>query len=153
MGGWVAAMTFAKDPALMGVGLISAANLGGAVAKAPRAALEGFMSKTIGTDAGLRPLEGTSAAALADEAIRNAPAWDFVTVAKAIGAKPLLVVTANDGLAAQSQALADAVAKGEDAAVTQVHLATDHSYSDQRIALEAAVLRWLENLPGAPEGL
>ena len=37
--------------------------------------------------------------------------------------------------------------------VTLIHFATDHSYDDQRIALEAAVIRWLENLPGAPAGL
>jgi hypothetical protein len=28
-----------------------------------------------------------------------------------------------------------------------VHEATDHSWSDRRIALESAVLRWLQQLP------
>jgi len=28
--------------------------------------------------------------------------------------------------------------------VTTVHFATDHSYSDKRIALESAVIRWLQ---------
>jgi hypothetical protein len=30
--------------------------------------------------------------------------------------------------------------------VTTVHFATDHSYSDKRIALESAVIRWLETM-------
>jgi hypothetical protein len=49
-------------------------------------------------------------------------------------------------------ALAEAT---EDAAapITQAHLSTDCSYSDQLIALEAAVIHWLEDLPGAPAGL
>jgi hypothetical protein len=31
--------------------------------------------------------------------------------------------------------------------VNTVHFATDHSYSDQRTALSAAVLQWLAKLP------
>jgi hypothetical protein len=30
--------------------------------------------------------------------------------------------------------------------VRQIHIATDHSYSGSRIALETAVLQWLETL-------
>lgn len=29
-------------------------------------------------------------------------------------------------------------------------LKTDHSFNDQRIALESAIVKWLANLPGAP---
>jgi len=65
---------------------------------------------------------------------------------------PLLIVTSDDGLTPVGDGIAKAIGDGA-APVTQVHIATDHSYSDHRIALEATVLRWLENLPGAPAGL
>jgi hypothetical protein len=46
---------------------------------------------------------------------------------------------------------ADRLVKGVMAAgghqVTAIHLETDHSYSDQRIALETQVLNWLGSLP------
>ena len=44
-------------------------------------------------------------------------------------------------------ALADALRKAGDAKVSFVHMATDHGYSDHRIALETAVIEWLESLP------
>jgi uncharacterized protein len=44
-------------------------------------------------------------------------------------------------------ALADALRKAGDANVNLVHMASDHGYSDHRIALEMAVIEWLESLP------
>jgi 5-enolpyruvylshikimate-3-phosphate synthase len=44
----------------------------------------------------------------------------------------------------------DALIKGIAAAgghqVTSIHMETDHSYSDHRIALESAVIKWLAGL-------
>jgi hypothetical protein len=31
--------------------------------------------------------------------------------------------------------------------VSTMHMATDHSWSDRRVALESAVVRWLDRLP------
>ena len=42
--------------------------------------------------------------------------------------------------------LAAAVKKAGGTHVTEAHFATDHSYSDHRIALEATVLSWLATL-------
>jgi hypothetical protein len=89
---------------------------------------------------------------LADEAIRNAKAYAMIDDAPGLAKHPLLLITSDDGLKGGSDDLAKAIGDGA-APITQVHLSTDHSYSDQRIALEAAVIRWLENLPGAPAGL
>ena len=61
----------------------------------------------------------------------------------------MLVVTSNDGLAPSNDALVAAVRARGNTHVTAVHFDTDHSYSDRRIALESAVIRWLQSLPEA----
>jgi pimeloyl-ACP methyl ester carboxylesterase len=152
-GGFVAAYTGAHDPGVMAVGLISAANLGGQGMSALKHDLAvKVIDSNIGTSAGMHTLNATPDA-LADEAARNGKDWDVVSWADTLGKRPLLIVTSNDGLASANEALRDAVKAAGGADPTDVHFATDHSYDDQRIALEAAVIRWLENLPGAPAGL
>jgi hypothetical protein len=54
------------------------------------------------------------------------------------------VITSDDGLAASNDAFVAALRKAGGTDITTVHLTTDHSYSDQRIALEKAVLEALE---------
>lgn len=151
LGGWVAAYTGAHDPAVMATGLISAGNVGGLLGPMPHATAAKFIDDNIGASAGMRTLNA-SPDALADEAARNAKDWNFLDWSDALSKHPLLIVTSDDGLAAQNDALRDKV-KADGGDPTYVHIATDHSYDDQRIALEAAVVRWLENLPGAPAGL
>ena len=58
---------------------------------------------------------------------------------------PLLAITSNDQLAPQTDALVAAI-KAKGGKVTAVHMDTDHSYSDHRIALESAVITWLSGL-------
>ena len=41
--------------------------------------------------------------------------------------------------------------RAEGAPTTVVEMDSDHPFSDSRIALEAAAVRWLETLPGAPQ--
>jgi hypothetical protein len=117
----------------------------------PHAGAVKVIDDNIGTSAGMHTLNA-SPDALADEVIRNDKDWDFTAWADALGKHPLLLVTSNDGLAPAAEALRDKVKAGG-ADPSYVHIATDHSYDDQRIALESAVIRWLENLPGAPAGL
>jgi pimeloyl-ACP methyl ester carboxylesterase len=152
-GGFVAAYTGAHDPGVMAVGMISAANLGGQGMSALKhdVAVK-VIDDNIGTSAGMHTLNA-SPDALADEAARNEKDWDFVSWAGALDKHPLLLVTSDDGLAPANEALRDQAKAAGGAEPTYVHLATDHSYDDQRIALQAAVIRWLENLPGAPAGL
>ena len=151
MGGWAAAYAGAHDPGVIGVGLISAADLGPVLGGLPRAASVKAIDDNIGATAGMRTLNATPEG-LADEVIRNDKTYAVANDAPGLAKHPLLIVTSDDGLKSGADALAAAI--GDNAApVTQVHLPTDHSYSDQRIALEAAVIRWLENLPGAPAGL
>ncbi len=61
---------------------------------------------------------------------------------------PVLVLSSDDGLAAGTDALAGAIREAG-GAVTMRHEATDHSWSDRRIALAGHVIDWLEALPGA----
>ena len=140
LGGMAAAIIGRDNPGLLGVVMISAADfgqIGDPKTSGGETKLATFMADN------MESLAGTSPATLAHEATIEAPHWDFVDYAPALAHHPLLLITSNDGLADASNALAKAVRKqGGD--VTEVHLATDHSYSDQRIALETAVLAWLE---------
>ena len=149
MGGMAASIVGANDPTLAGVAMISAANFamfGPVQGAREKAELEAFMADNRESLAGVTP------AMMADEAARNAARWDFTSYAQALARHPLLLVTSDDGLAPASDALARAV-KTDKGAVTQVRLATDHSYSDARIALETAVVDWLANLPPAAAGV
>jgi pimeloyl-ACP methyl ester carboxylesterase len=151
MGGWAAAFVGAHDPALLGVGLISAGDIGGLFGPLPHAQAAKLVDDNIGTSEGMHTLNATPDS-LADEVSRNAKAYAMIDDATGLAKHPLLLITSDDGLRSSSDALAKALGEGA-APVTEVHLETDHSYSGQRIALEAAVIRWLENLPGAPAGL
>jgi pimeloyl-ACP methyl ester carboxylesterase len=141
MGGWVTALTAAQDSGLAGTVLISAADMGG------RGAVPGakaMIAKTMATD--METLSSTTPEKMADEIIAISPRLSFnAVVAKGLSGKPLLVVTSDDGLAPMDDKLAAAV-KADGGRVAGVHFATDHSYSDKRIALEAAVVNWLEGL-------
>jgi pimeloyl-ACP methyl ester carboxylesterase len=144
LGGMAAAIVGRDNASLLGVGLISAADfgaIGGGAVPGGRDGLTAFMSQS------MESLAGTTPAALADEAMAHAKAWEFVAYAPGLSKHKLLLVTSDDGLASASDALARAVRKQGGKPVTEIHLATDHSYSGTRIALEAAVLRWLTSLP------
>ncbi len=63
---------------------------------------------------------------------------------------PLLVLSADDGLAAGMNRLVGQVRADGGSHVTAVHVATDHSWSDARIRSESEVISWLASLPAAP---
>jgi pimeloyl-ACP methyl ester carboxylesterase len=150
MGGFVAGWTGGHDADVMATATISAANIGPGIGGQPRSVAVKVVDDNIGTTAGMHTLAGTSPETLADEAIAGAKTLDFTLGAATLAPRPLLLVTSDDGLADDSAGLARAVRKAGGTRVSEVHLATDHSYSDKRIALEAVILSWLETLPGAP---
>jgi hypothetical protein len=88
---------------------------------------------------------------MADEIERNRSAFDWTPASSGLARHPLLVLTADDGLAAMDDALAQSVASIPGAHVTKIHAATDHGWSDARIRLEDEVIRWLRNLPAKTE--
>jgi uncharacterized protein len=149
MGGFMASYTAAQDPAIRAVGLISAANMGGMATARLKPGQEEAAVKPLAAALaaeGIAPLAGCTPESLARELIANGAKWNIPDFAPKLASRPMLVVTSDDGLAASSDALVAGLEKAGDTAVTALHLATDHAYSDQRIALEKAVLDGLAYL-------
>ena len=139
MGGWVTALTAAHDHALAGAILISAADMG-RMGEAPHDKLVALIADD------MESLAGVTAASMADELSRNAKRWEFANAADGLKDLPLLVLSADDGLAPQTDALVVAIAASGGHHVEAVHQTTDHSWSDHRIFLESAVIEWLGKL-------
>lgn len=138
MGGWVTALVAGKDPQLIGAALISMANMG-SLGAMPRDKLLGFTSGETETLV-------TTPALMADELTANSAAFNVNAAGPGLARLPLLVVTSDDGLAGDARALVAGVRQAGGTRITERHIATDHSYSDSRIALETAVLEWLATL-------
>jgi uncharacterized protein len=150
MGGFMASYGAAQDPAIRAAGMISAWDIGREGLAAVKPGQEEEAVKPLATSLakeGLAPLAGCTAESLAREILNNRSRWDFVDYAGKLAPRPALITTSDDGLAATDGALADALRTAGDAKVILVHMATDHGYSDHRIALETAVIEWLESLP------
>ncbi|MGB6199949.1 MAG: alpha/beta fold hydrolase [Candidatus Acidiferrales bacterium] len=148
MGGFMANFVGAEDAGIEAVGMISAANLGGT----DTWPLGGGHAATVDAVAaalaksGMAPLAGCTPESLARDVIANQARWDFVGFAPKLASRPILVVTADDGLTATNDAFVAALRKSGAASLTAIHMATDHGYSDHRIALETAVLMWLDSV-------
>ena len=140
MGGWATAMTASKDPALMGAVLISAANMA-SLSAMPRQMLVKAASENAETLV-------TTPDKMADELTAGAKTFALMTTGDGLAKLPVLIVSSDDGLAKGTDALAAAI-RAQGGKVEMQHFATDHSYSDSRLALQAAVITWLEALPGA----
>jgi acetyl esterase/lipase len=139
MGGWVTALTAAKDHALIGTILISAADMGRAGSQ-PHDPLVADMAGD------MEALNGVTAESMAAELSANAQAFRMENAAAGLAQIPLLALTADDGLAPDAAGLVKAIeAKGGHQATVK-HFATDHSFSDRRIALESEIINWLAGL-------
>ncbi|MGB6875266.1 MAG: alpha/beta fold hydrolase [Candidatus Acidiferrales bacterium] len=139
MGGWVVVNVASHDHGLIGAILISAADMS-KQADAPRDRLVAEMADNMETLAGVTP------ESMADE-LRSLPkTLRFENAAAALTQTPLLVLTANDGLAPSADALVRDIQAYGGHEVTEMHFATDHGWSDHRIALESAVITWLAGL-------
>jgi pimeloyl-ACP methyl ester carboxylesterase len=149
MGGMIAATIGAHDPTLRAIGLISAANMASgrlSVVKPNETSnidnLAAHLDKV-----GLYPLAGCTPKSLARELLANTSRWNFPDFAPLLNPRPVLLITSDDGLAQASDRLAEGLRSLNDPHLTTLHLATDHVYSGQRIALETAVVDWLNQLP------
>jgi len=150
MGGFMANYAAAQDPKIEAVVMISAANLGGMRARreAPQSSDEDAVKSIAAALAaeGMAPLAGCTPESLAQEIIANHAQWDFATNAPKLATRPILVITSDDGLAPENEAFVAAAKKAGGTKINAAHMATDHSYSDHRIALETTVLEWLASL-------
>jgi pimeloyl-ACP methyl ester carboxylesterase len=139
MGGWVTGMVASEDQALAGAILISAANMG----MAAQMAGDRLEAQAAGNS---EALAGTSPALQAAELRAQAAAFDLRPRAAGLARQPLLVLTSDDGLKPTTDPLV-AAARAAGGKVTEGHQATDHSWSDARIALATRIHDWLETLP------
>lgn len=149
MGGFNAVTTAAKDPGILALGMISASDIGGRIPPGLDASAKEIAIHRIAhslASEGMSPLAGTSPEALARETVDHAEAWKFAADAPALKTRPVLIVTSDDGLAPANDAFAQTLRAGGNDRVTTHHLATDHSFSDRRIALTVTVLDWLTTL-------
>jgi pimeloyl-ACP methyl ester carboxylesterase len=137
MGGWIAARTSAGDPGVMGTVLISAWNP--TVPTSHQATVK-EMADDMESLVGVTP---ESMAAQLESLPKNLSLTD---AAEGLKDRPLLVLTADDGLAPASAALVDAIRARGGSHVSSSHTATDHSWSDRRIELETKVILWLQGL-------
>lgn len=139
MGAWATTLVAAKDPALQGAITISLADLG-LVGGATRGQLIARAADNAET------LAGTTPEMMADELIAGAKANRSAAGAAGLAKLPMLVLTSDDGLAPGSDSLVAAIREAGGTRVTTAHVATDHSWSDARLKLEALVIGWLEGL-------
>jgi pimeloyl-ACP methyl ester carboxylesterase len=139
MGGWVVAHTAARDHSLSGAILISMADMG-LDGSRPRAQAVAAMADDMET------LVDVTAESMVDELVAHAKEFVVTGTAAGLAQIPVLAITANDHLAAQTDALVAAIKAQGGRRVAAVHLDTDHSYSDRRIALESIVITWLSGL-------
>jgi pimeloyl-ACP methyl ester carboxylesterase len=147
MGGFVAGWLAGHDDHLAGAILISAGkSFGNLPSGIPRKEVVQRMEDNLQNEKGMHTVGNTTAEELADEVIRNNAAWNLAQFAPTLAKHPLLVVTSDDGGAAGNERVAAAVNAQPGAKVSVVHLATDHSYNDQRLALASTVVGWLDQL-------
>jgi len=139
MGGWVTVQTAAHDHGLIGAILISAADMG-YMGQMPREKAVALMADN------MEALAGVTSQSMADEVIANAKKFSFDNAVSGLTQTPLLVLSADDGLAAQTDWLVKAIGAAGGTKVTAIHAATDHGWSDHRIFLETTVINWLGQL-------
>src|SRR6185437_7799863 len=149
MGGFMSVEGAAADPAVKAFATISAADLGGRMKQmlATQATPDAIAKVAAALAAeGMAPLAGCTPQGLANDLVQHVATWPFADEVDALKNRTALIVTSDDGLADENNRFAAALRKAGDSHVTTVHLPTDHSYSDRRIELSRAVLKWLAAL-------
>jgi len=150
MGGFMSVEGPAADPAVKAFATISAADLGGRMKQmlATQATPDAIAKVAAALAAeGMAPLAGCTPQGLANDLVQHVATWPFADEVDALKNRTALIVTSDDGLADENNRFAAALRKAGDSHVTTAHLPTDHSYSDRRIELSRAVLKWLAALP------
>ncbi|NIJ08697.1 diadenosine tetraphosphate (Ap4A) HIT family hydrolase/pimeloyl-ACP methyl ester carboxylesterase [Sphingomonas vulcanisoli] len=146
LGGIVAARVAADDDAVAGTFLIDpwdTAATGRAMAD-PKVRKE-FIEGELKGD--MPPLAGTSIDALTDETVHAGENLDLAAAAKTLSDRPLVIIGAERGIGGDGKRAADAAVAAGGHWVQNETWATDHSFSDMRIALAARLVDWLWTVP------
>jgi pimeloyl-ACP methyl ester carboxylesterase len=152
MGGFMAVQDAAGDRSIMGIALISAADLGGRIPRSLPKEREHVVINALSAAydrEGMDPISGCTPEELAHDTLTHAAQWSFMAKVISLKSRPALIVTSDDAYAQEEQAFAAALRRAGNNRVATLHLPTDHVYSDQRSALSAAVLRWLTTVLSA----
>jgi hypothetical protein len=96
----------------------------------------------------MESLVGVTAESMAGDLESHRQQMKLSDTAEGLARKPLLVLSADDGLASRTDALVAEIRAHGGRLVQTEHVATDHSWSDSRIKLESRVVAWLESQPG-----
>lgn len=143
MGGFMAAEAAAADPRVAGLFLIDPADLGGVPKMLGTA--EGLAAWKAEVAGDLPPLAGTSYDALTQELTAGQERFDLGRRLVGYGRRPLAIVAAERGLGTEARKVAaDAQSVNPDARL--MVWPTDHSFSDKRIALADALVRFLKQV-------
>jgi len=140
MGGFMAACAASRDPEVAGLVMISAWNIG-ATMSGPKET-----HRVDRIPSASSRLAGTTPAGLQAEAEANAAKWNYLDYAEALRNRPVLIVESHDRNLSYNKEMKEALQKAGNTRVTEAYLETDHSYSDHRIALQVAVLEWLDTV-------
>lgn len=153
-GGYVAACAAARHPELRAVGLIAPWNIAEDVDDLIRLSPAERRAKApeLFDDVDGR-LTGADAESLTEEIVAAGRDLDITRFVPALKQRPLLLATAtrdsdDDKAIGLSKALGD-----KTPLLTRRSFETDHPFNDQRLALIAFVLRWLDGLPDAPRSV
>lgn len=146
LGGIVAARVAADDDAVAGTFLIDPADIAAigrsfADPKNKQAFADGELKGDVA------PLAGTSVEALTDETAHAGESLDLAAAAKKLADRPLVIIGAERGIGGMGKTAADAAVAAGGAWVQNETWATDHSFSDMRIALAAKLNDWLWTVP------
>ena len=138
MGGWATARVAAADPTLLGAVLIAPADMGrlGKLSRGDAVKAAADNAETL----------VTTPEKMADELIAQSDAFALIQSAPGLAKIPLLVLSADDGLAESANSLVAAVRKEGGKRVQTQHFNTDHSWSDARLGLATSIVDWLQGL-------
>ncbi|HEX5377985.1 MAG TPA: alpha/beta fold hydrolase [Phenylobacterium sp.] len=142
MGGWVTAHTAAAEPGLLGAVTFSAADV----------AMRGVQGRdnpravAAAMDGNREALAGVTGESMAAELIAHGEDWRLDRLGPQLKDLPMLVLHSDDGFRPDSERMIAAVKAAGGTGIQEAHVATDHGWSDHRIALESLVINWLDGL-------
>jgi len=134
MGGFMAAYTAAHDPGVYALCMLAAWNIGPTILRsADNGRADNYKNSS-------PRLAGTTPEGLMAEAKSNALKWNYVDYADALKSRPVLVIESKDRNREDNHAMLEALRTAGNTLVVEKYMETDHSFSDHRIALQAAIL-------------
>ena len=140
MGGWISLHTLAHDKGLLGAALISPGDLA-LIAKGGRDAALSFVVED------RESIAETSSEELANELLGHTEDWQMAAEVPKLKDRRLLVLYSHDGLEQHALSVIEPLKAAKSKGLVAAYTATDHAWSDHRIALQAQVLNWLDSLP------